>query len=240
MKKKTKLVALIPARSGSIRLKNKNILNLGGKPLIAHTIDYAKKTKIFDKIILSTNSQKYAILGRKYGAEVPFLRPLKYSTSLSPDYEWVNFTINNLEKLGHKFSHFFILRPTNPFRTEKTILRAWKKFKQKKVESLRAVSLCKEHPFKMWTIKKNSLSPIFRKKNLKQPSYNCQYQSLPKVYSQNASLEISKTEVLKKYKTITGKKIMPFFSNDLEGTDINYKEDFISAKKKFNLKWKKK
>ena len=87
---------------------------------------------------------------------------------------------------------------------------------------------------------KNSLSPIFRKKNLKQPSYNCQYQSLPKVYSQNASLEISKIEVLKKYKTITGKKIMPFFSNDLEGTDINYKEDFISAKKKFNLKWEKK
>lgn len=237
---KYNLIALIPARSGSKRLKHKNILNINGKPLLAHTIDYAKKTKIFSKIILSTDSKKYAELGKKYGAEVPFLRPSKFSKSKSPDYEWVSFTINNLKKSGFKFSHFFILRPTNPFRTEKTILKAWKKFKQNNVESLRAVSLCKEHPFKMWIVKRNRLLPIFKKKNLKQPSYNCQYQSLPKIYSQNASLEISKVEVLKKYKTITGKNIMPFFSNELESTDINYKEDFKNAKKKFKLKWKKK
>lgn len=234
MLKKYNLIALIPARSGSERLKNKNILKIGGKPLLAHTIDYAKKTKIFNKIILSTDSKKYAELGKRYGAEVPFLRPSKFSTSKSPDYDWVTFTINNLEKSGLKFSHFFILRPTNPFRTEKTILKAWKKFKQSNVESLRAVSLCKEHPFKMWVVKKNRILPIFKKRKFKQPSYNCQYQSLPKIYSQNASLEISKIEVLKKYKTITGKKIMPFYSTDKESIDINYKADFIKAKKNFN------
>ena len=239
MRKKNKLVALIPARSGSVRLKNKNVLSLGGKPLMAHAISYAKKSKLFDKIILSTDSKKYAALGKKYGAEVPFLRPLKFSTSKSPDYEWINYTLTKLEKLGFKFSHFFILRPTNPFRTEKTILKAWKKFRQNNAESLRAVSLCKEHPYKMWTIKKKLLKPILKRKNLNQPSYNCQYQSLPKVYSQNASLEISKVEVLKKYKTITGKRIISFFSNQLESTDINYKEDFNQAKKKFKYKWGK-
>ena len=85
----------------------------------------------------------------------------------------------------------------------------------------------------MWTIKKKLLKPILKRKNLNQPSYNCQYQSLPKVYSQSASLEISKVEVLKKYKTITGKRIIPFFSTQLESTDINYKEDFNQAKQKF-------
>ena len=81
MSKKFNLVALIPARSGSKRLKNKNILKLNGKPLIAHTINYAKKAKIFDKIILSTESKKYAEIGKKYGAEVPVLRKKKPQTN---------------------------------------------------------------------------------------------------------------------------------------------------------------
>ena len=231
-----KLLVIIPARGGSKRLKNKNILKIGRKPLIAHTIDYAKKTKIFDKIILSTDSKKYATLGRKYGAEVPFLRPSKFATSTSPDYDWVYFTLQKLEKLGFKFTHFFILRPTNPFRSDKTILKAWKKFKRYSPESLRAISLCKEHPYKMWSIKNKFMHPIVKRKQSNQPSFNCQYQSLPKVYTQNASLEISKTTVLKKYKTITGKKIIPFFSSELESIDINYKEDFLQAKKLFKSK----
>lgn len=236
MLKKFNLIALIPARSGSKRLKNKNILKLNGIPLMAHTINYAKKAKIFDKIILSTESKKYAALGKKYGAEVPFLRPKKFSSSTSADYSWVNFTIKKLEASGKKFTHFFILRPTNPLRSDKVILKAWKKFLKHNPESLRAVSICKEHPFKMWSIGKKFIKPIIKKKILKQPAFNCQYQSLSKIYIQNASLEISRTEVLKKYKTITGKKILPFFSDKLSSMDINYKEDFIKAKSMFKKK----
>ena len=156
MRKKNKLVALKPARSGSVRLKNKNVLNLGGKPLIGHAINYAKKSKLFDKIILSTDSKKYATLGKQCGAEVPFLRPLKFSTSKSPDYEWVSYTLTRLEKLGFKFSHFFILRPTSPFRTEKTILKAWKKFRQNNAESLRLSHYAKNTLAKCGQLKKNS------------------------------------------------------------------------------------
>tara|TARA_B100000963_G_C22634835_1_gene677018 strand:+ start:3980 stop:4693 length:714 start_codon:yes stop_codon:yes gene_type:complete len=226
-----KLLALIPARSGSKRLKNKNILKLKGKPLLAHAIIAAKKSQIFDKIILSTDSKKYALIGKKFGAEVPFLRPIKFSSSFSPDYEWVNYTINKLKKINLKFTHFFILRPTNPFRSEKTIIKAWKKYKSSKADSLRAVSLCSNHPYKMWYKDGKFIKPLFKKKNKSQPVYNCQYQSLPKIYSQNASLEISKTNVLKNNKSITGKKIMPFFSNKIESLDINYKEDYLKAKK---------
>jgi CMP-N,N'-diacetyllegionaminic acid synthase len=235
---KNKIIALIPARSGSERLKDKNIKDLNGKPLLYYSIKSALKSKIFDKIILSTDSTKYKSIAQKFGADVPFLRPKKFAKSNSPDFDWINFTLNKLKKNGTQFDLFFILRPTNPFRTHNTILRAWKKFKSnyKKFDCLRAVEPCKQHPYKMWIKKKDSIKPFFNKKKSKQPYYNMQMKSLPKIYIQNASLEISKVSNLKKYKTITGKKIMPFFTKDNEGFDINYKIDLLYAKKIFNNK----
>ena len=234
MIKKVKLIALIPARSGSQRIKNKNIYNLNKKPLIAHAINSAIKTNIFDRIIVSTDSLKYAKIAKKYGAEVPFLRPKKFSKSISPDYEWLKFTIDKLEEEKYEFSHFFILRPTNPFRSHKTILRAWREFKKNiKAESLRAVQISKNHPGKMWRLQGKFIKPILNLKILNQPSYNNQFRSLPNVYIQNASLEISKKKVIKKYKTICGKKIIPFFTNEIEGFDINYISDLNQAKKIF-------
>lgn len=232
MKKRFNLIALIPARKGSERIKNKNIYNLNNKPLISYTIKSAIKSKIFDRVIVSTDSIKYAKISKKYGAEVPFLRPKKISKSNSPDYEWLKFTIDKLDKENYQFTHFFILRPTNPFRDEKTILRAWRQFKKnKKAESLRAIRICKEHPGKMWTVKGKFIKPIMNLTVLKQPSYNNQLKSLTNVYIQNASLEISKKNVVKKYKTISGKKIIPFFTNEIEGFDINYPSDIYEAKK---------
>lgn len=238
-KNNKKIIALIPARSGSERVKNKNIKNLGNHPLIAHTIKSAKMSKIFDRIIVSTDSVRYKMISKKYGAEVPFLRPKNISQSNSPDYEWVNFTIEKLLNDENKeYSFFFILRPTSPFRSPKTIIRAWKLFKKNKhAESLRAVEICKQHPYKMWIKNKKFIDPLINKKKFQQPFYNMQFKSLPKIYVQNASLEISKVSVLNKYETITGKKIIPFFTKDYEGFDINSEYDFKYAK--FLLRHKK-
>jgi N-acylneuraminate cytidylyltransferase len=225
--KKFNLIALIPARSGSERIKNKNILYLNNHPLLAYAIHSAKKSKIFDSVIVSTDSKHYAKIAKYYGADVPFLRPKKFSKSTSPDYEWVNYTIKRLQRMNRSFSHFFILRPTNPFRTDKNIKDAWNLFlKYKNYDSLRAVDLCKQHPGKMWKKKKTKILPFLNEQKINsQPSYNCQYKSLPKIFIQNGFLEISKINVLKKYKTITGKKIMPYFSEDSKSFDINYKKD---------------
>ena len=229
---KRKLVALIPARSGSQRLKNKNILSLNGIPIIAKTIIEAKKTNIFDNIIVSTDSKKYASISKKYGATVPFLRPKKYSLSTSPDYQWVNHAVNFLKKKKLYYDFFFILRPTNPFRTSSTIKRAWNYYKKNNYpDSLRAVEQCKQHPEKMWIWKKNKIIPIIKKFYGNQPSYNMQFKSLDKIYVQNACLEISKISNLKKYKTITGRNIIGFKTIGVEGFDINYPEDYEVAKK---------
>ena len=232
MKRHSKLIALIPARFGSERIKDKNIINLFGHPLIAYAINAAIKTKIFDKILVSTDSLKYKKIAEKYGAEIPFLRPKKISKSFSSDYEWVNYTLKKLEKNDQKFTHFFILRPTNPLRSHNTICNAWNIFKKNKADSLRAVEYVKQHPGKMWFKKGKFIKPLLNFKVKKQPSFNNQIKVLPKILVQNASLEISKTEVLKKYKTITGKKILPFFSPSMEGFDINYPEDLVNLRKK--------
>ena len=232
MKKKSKLIALIPARSGSERIKNKNIINFFGHPLIAYAISTAIKSKIFDKVLVSTDSFKYKKIAKKYGAEIPFLRPKKISKSFSSDYEWVNYTLRKLEKNNEKFSHFFILRPTNPLRSYNTICKAWNTFKKNRADSLRAVEDVKQHPGKMWLKKGKFIKPLLNFTIKKQPSFNNQMKVLPKILVQNASLEISKVEVLKKYKTITGKKILPFFLPSVESFDINYPEDLVYLKNK--------
>ena len=112
---KKKLIALIPARSGSERLKNKNILKLGNKPLIYYTIQSAKKSKIFDKIFVSTDSVKYKKISEKYGADVDFLRPSIYAKSTSPDYEWVNYTIQKLKRKDLYYDFFFYFETNKSF-----------------------------------------------------------------------------------------------------------------------------
>lgn len=231
MLKGKKIVALIPARSGSIRFRNKNIYSFLGHPLMAYSIVSAKKTNMFSKIIVSTDSSYYKKVALYYGAEVPFLRPKKISGSKSCDYDWVKYTLDNLKE---KYDIFVILRPTNPFRNHISIKKSLKKFFTNKMSySLRGVSVVKNHPGKMWKIKGKFISPIFEGKHKKQPFYNSQFAVLPTIYQQNASIEISKTSVIKKFKTITTKKIIPYFSEDHEAFDINYYDDLNSIDKKF-------
>lgn len=220
-----KSIALIPARSGSKRIKDKNIKLLKGHPLIAYTIRSALDSKVFDQVVCVTDSKKYKKIAEKYGAYVPFLRPKKISSEKSPDIEWVNWIMKKISKESY-YHIFSILRPTNPLRDENVIKKAFKKFISIKCHSLRAVSPCKQHPYKMWKIKGKYILPVFDKKN-KIPFHSRQYADLPRVFEQNASLEFAWTRILKKKNSsISGTKIVPFFSRNFEGFDINRPEDF--------------
>src|SRR5918992_3620353 len=113
-------VALVPARSGSLRLPGKNIRPLAGHPLIAYTIAAARDSGVFDAVLVSTDSEEVAEIARRYGADVPGLRPAKMATSTSPDVEWVRHVM--AERDDEVFS---ILRPTSPFRTGAVIKRGF-------------------------------------------------------------------------------------------------------------------
>ena len=105
----TSIVALIPARSGSKRVPDKNIKPLAGHPVIAYTISAALQSGIFSDVLVSTDSLQYADIARYYGAEVPFLRPGELSGDQSPDIEWVEYTLNRLRQEGRTYDCFSLL-----------------------------------------------------------------------------------------------------------------------------------
>ena len=216
------IIGLIPARSGSERVPDKNIRPLGRHPLIAYTIAAALESSIFADVIVSTDSRQYASVARHYGAEMPFLRLPEFAGDLSPDIEWVEYTLKRLRDEGRVYDCFSILRPTSPFRQAETIRRAWREFLvEEGVDSLRAVEKCKQHPGKMWVVRGERMAPLLPLSPPEQPWHSSQYQSLPEVYAQNASLEIAWSRIVFEGRTIAGNVLMPFFTHGYEGFDVN-------------------
>ena len=166
MKNKNKIWAIIPARSGSKGMKNKNITLFLGKPLLVHSINFAKKLKFIDKIILSTDSKKYKKIGLMNGAEVPFLRSKKASQSNSMEEDVLEDIRIKLLKNKKSFPDYILwLRPTSPLRDIKIFNNAYLKFK-KYNKSVCIVSRTDSRIF----ISKNSklipLNPNFKKKSM--------------------------------------------------------------------------
>jgi N-acylneuraminate cytidylyltransferase len=223
-----KRIALIPARKGSERFPGKNLLDLNGHPLIAYTIDCALRSQMFDRVVVSTNCQLTADVALKYGAEIPVLRPDGISLSKSPDIEWVSHMVDEVLMLDEN-DLIAILRPTNPLRKPETLAKAFKIFNSKPgTDSLRAVRPIKEHPSKMWRF--SQLGEIFPfdsgiNEETNAPNHSSPFQALEKLWIQDASLEITRVNTIRKYGNISGKRIAGFEMPTHEGFDINYPED---------------
>lgn len=226
-------VALVPARRGSKRVPGKNIRVLNGHPMLAYTIAPAIESGVFDAVVVSTDSDETAAIARHYGAEVPFLRPAAFATDTSPDIEWVEYTLRELNTRGRRWDAFSLLRPTSPFRTAGTIRRAWELFMSDPgVDSLRAVELCAQHPGKMWVVEGRRMRPLLDQPEPRtQPWHSTPYQALPRVYVQNASLEIAWTRIVLEKRTIAGDVLMPFITEGYEGFDINDPHDWVIAER---------
>jgi CMP-N,N'-diacetyllegionaminic acid synthase len=233
------VVAFIPARVGSKRVPGKNVRMLGGHPMLAYTIAPALESRVFDAVIVSTDSEEIAAIARHYGADVPFLRPAALAGDTSPDIEWLEYTLGELNARGRTWDCFSLLRPTSPFRTAATIQRAWAAFSaQQGVDSLRAVELCAQHPGKMWVVRGARMFPLLPFGSApshsgagEQPWHSTPYQALPPVYVQNASLEIAWTRVVSERRTIAGDVLTPFLTEGYEGFDINDAYDWMVAER---------
>lgn len=222
------LIALIPCRSGSTRIKDKNIRDLGGKPLIAWSIECALNAGIFDRVIASTDDPGYAEIAKQYGAEVPFLRPEEFAATYSPDIEWLRHLLGEIDCRA-----FAILRPTSPFRKAESVKAAWETFSgDGKADSMRAIRPVSEHPGKMWRVDGDRMHPLMPLGPLDVPWYTSATQILPEVYVQTAGMEIAWKETVTKYDTTCGRTIMPWILNDpLESLDLNYEEEWEVAAK---------
>ena len=125
----SKCIAIIPARGGSKRIPRKNIKDFHGKPLIAYSIEVALKSKLFDKVIVSTDDEEIAKISQKYGAIVPFLRPKELSDDFTGTNAVVNHTLEFLKKKGEKIDFVCTIYATAPFLSEKYLVEGFIKLK---------------------------------------------------------------------------------------------------------------
>jgi len=145
MKTRAKILAYIPARGGSKRIPGKNIKKFAGKPLISYAIKQALDCGLADKIVVDTDSPKIAKIARKYGAEVPFLRPAELAQDKSKVIDSIIYMLNYLEKeQNFKPSHILLLQTTSPLRELKDIHNCWKLMQSSKATTV--LTICPTHP----------------------------------------------------------------------------------------------
>lgn len=221
------IVALIPARAGSVRVPGKNTRELAGHPLLAYSIAAARESGLFGAIVVSTDSAQIAAVAQRYGADVPGLRPEAMATSTASDIDWVRY---ELARLG-SFDLFSILRPTSPFRRGATIRRAWEQLTAvPEADSVRAVRPVREHPGKMWRIEGELMVPLFEQLPGEVPTHSRQTAALPAVHVQDSSLEIAWTRIVAEGE-IAGRRVVPFLTEDAEGFSIDYPDDWAQAER---------
>lgn len=226
------ILALIPARSGSKSVPNKNIRPLLGKPLMAYSIEHAMKSRLINRVILSTDSEEYAIIGRNYGAEVPFLRPPDISGDSSLDIEFFIHALDWLsENESYKPDVCVHLRPTHPVRNVADIDRMIEMLiNDPEADSVRSLVQNKSIiPYKMWVVKEgNEITPLLNIAGVKEP-FNSPRQTLPVTYFQNASVDVIRADSITQKRSLSGDKILGYIME--EENDIDYEEDFFKAER---------
>lgn len=225
----TRIVALIPARSGSKRIPGKNSRVLRGHPLLAYTVAAALASNVFDNVVVSTDAPATASIAKHYGASAPFLRPSELAADLSPDIDWVRHA---LDALGGSTAvdAFALLRPTSPLRGAETIREAVRALlDDEEADSLRAVERVKQHPGKMWVLSTSTerMTPLLDDGGAVPPWHSTPYQALPPVYVQNASLEVARTRSVYVHGSIAGQTVRPWLSAGLDGFDLNDEADWL-------------
>lgn len=228
--RKLEVLALIPARAGSQRVRSKNIRRLGGRPLIAHTIAAALGARRIGRVLVTTDSPRIARVAREFGAEAPFLRPKAIAGAASTELEFHEHALAWLRQHeGYEPDLVVNLYPTSPFRKAATIDRAIELIaRHPEADSLRSVRRCSEHPCKMWRRQgKLYLKPLLPPK--KKGSQTLSYHLLPEVFIQNASIYITRPRTLFRHGSTLGRRVLCFEMSERESIDINTPLDFHFA-----------
>ncbi|MDC0308929.1 acylneuraminate cytidylyltransferase family protein [bacterium] len=222
-----KIVSIIPARGGSKSIPKKNIQLINQKPLLAYSIAYSLKSKLVNKTVVTTDSTEIAVIAKKYGAMVPFLRPAEYADDDSRDYLFMRHALDYFENEGEIYDLYVLLRPTSPIRSENLIERSIDILnKYKNATSVRSVAKIKEHPLRAW--KANSEGGISGFVDDLIEPYNWPRQELPEIYFQTGDIEVIKRETLLSG-SISGSNVYPLLIEHSEMLDIDNFKDLGKA-----------
>jgi len=227
-----KIYAIIPARGGSKGVPGKNVKDLQGKPLIAWTIEAAKKVPEISRVIVNTDDEEIARAARAHGAEV-FKRPKTLAQDLTLDLPVFEHHLRALSAKKELPDIVVDLRATAPLRRTERIaegIALLKELGRNKTDSVRAVSKASKHPYKMWRLSGKYIEPFLSKKQtgMNEP-YNVARQLLPEVYQNNGCVNVFWSDTILKKKSMTGDKIAGFVMEDWESINIDTHTDFIIA-----------
>lgn len=215
-------LAIIPARSGSKGLEDKNIKILNGKPLIAYSIEAAIRSGIYSHIIVSTDSKKYGEIAKQYGAEVPFYRSKETASDSSSTWDVIKEVLKKYKEVGIEFDTFTLLQPTSPLRNYKDIQNAYQLFKEK--NAVAVISVCEMEHSPLWSNtlpENNSLLGFLKSES------NEQRQNLETYYRINGAIYIAKIrdffEDINLYREGSFAYIMPIKRSIDIDTELDFK-----------------
>lgn len=214
-------IAIIPARSGSKGLKDKNIRVLAGKPLISYTIEAAIESQLFDEIMVSTDSCQYAEIARMYGASVPFLRSRANASDSASSWDTVREVLNNYSKQGRRFDTFCLLQPTSPLRNSVDIRNAYEIFSVKNAFSVVSVCETEYSPLLCGHLgAEGKLDSFIRKEN------NVRRQMFEKFYRINGAIYIAEIREFEKDEFLYRKGSYAYIMDSIRSVDIDSRKDF--------------
>ena len=217
-------IAIIPARSGSKGLVDKNIANVCGRPLIDYTIKAALESNCFQHIMVSTDSEKYADIAKKCGVDVPFLRSLETSSDTSDTWDVVREVLGRYEKKGEKFDYVMLLQPTSPLRSAKDIINAFQLIKTKEVVNVVSVTEV-EHPVQWCFSLEDSLS---LENYAKSPFNKMRRQDLKKHYIENGAIYLVKADrIMEKYYNLYEDNCYAYIMPRSKSIDVDDKIDLM-------------
>ena len=217
-----KILAIIPARAGSKGFPGKNLALLGGKPLFAWSIEQALAAPSVDRVIVSSDGQEIAAVARTYGAEVPFMRPAEIATDQATTESAMLHAVSALMVEGYHPDFVMLLQPTCPIRKPDAVESAVRTMMDAGVDSV--VSACEIHPF-LWQSAGNARAHYdFRNRPRRQD-----VAEEDRLYEENGSIYITRTEILLRDQCRLGGKIAIFPMSSIEGIDIDSADDLALA-----------
>jgi CMP-N-acetylneuraminic acid synthetase len=205
------ILAIVPARGGSKSIPSKNLIPVGGKPLIAYSIEQARTSRLVTRAIVSTDDAEIADVARAHGGEVPFLRPAEYAQDMSPDIDVFRHALQWLvDHEGYRPELVVHLRPTGPVRRVELIDQAIAlMLEHPEADALRSVSAPIQTPYKMWRIDDGYLRPLLTVEGVTE-SYCAPRQSLPDVWWQNGYVDIIRPRSILELGLMCGHTVLPF------------------------------
>ncbi len=224
-----RILAVIPARGGSKGIPHKNIISLCRKPLISYTIETSKNSRYIDYIMVSTDDEEIAKVSKKYGADIPFMRPAELASDTSKTVDVVIHVIDELKKRKQLFDVLVLLQPTAPLRTSADIDNAIEKYFECKCDSLASVSEVDDNPILIRSIENDKLQPLLH------GSSTCRRQDMAKYFKINGCIYINEISKINTGTSFNDNRI-PFLMEKSHCVDIDELSDLALAEFYINNK----